>query len=138
MSKYFTDNDVLTVYFANFVRHFSAMPSKRYLSRSNFWQSSMEAAKKVVMRKRETQTIERAEQVGKRAELVKLETTKKVPPTVPSKAAQFAPTVIASLVETQSAASFASDDSHNSLPMFFEAVASRSCWNEEKSVLSSS
>ena len=93
-----------------------------------------------ILEKIEKQAIERREQVQRRAELMKV-WTMKLPVTVSSKTVHFAPTVVTSMVETMSFASFVSvhgDDPHDTPPTSTEAAVSGSCGNAETRDLSSS
>ena len=99
----------------------------------------MEAARKEFSGKREIQAIGGRQQRQRRKEVTKFRTMK-VPVTVPSKAAQFAPAVRASIVETMPVMSFVSvhgDESHDTPPPSTEA-AFGSCGNAERKNLTSS
>ena len=107
------------------MRHFDSTPLRQEaISRSNSWRLSLEEARKEIMDKREKHVLERRDIVKRRAELMQL-ATKKSSVTVSSKTVQFAPTVCASVVETQSVASFVSvqgNESRDTLPTNTEAA----------------
>ena len=59
MSDYFTDEEALTSYIADFMKHFQSTHLKKgAISRCASWQSSLEATTKEILEKREKQAIE--------------------------------------------------------------------------------
>ena len=132
-----TDKEALTANLTKFVRHFQSTQThlkEEAISRSASWQSSLEAARKESLDKKEKKSIERRKQIKLGAGLMRMRTMK-VPVIVPSETAQFVPRVSTSTVETMSVASFVSVHSVKTRrirPTSIEIAVLESCGNAEK------